>query len=108
MKPISVKNLKKGYSVKLFPENVAVTVRAPRDKYLLLQTDFFNAEVDATHMSSENNILDVLINNLPSSIKLQMVYPERVEYLTDKKGNLVKDENGDPIPDPNFSQRMPS
>jgi len=32
-------------------------------------------------------------------------YPERVEYLTDKKGNLVKDENGDPIADPNFSQK---
>ena len=33
-------------------------------------------------------------------------YPERVEYLTDKKGNLVKDDNGNPIADPNFSQRM--
>tara|TARA_R110002096_G_scaffold247574_1_gene439968 strand:- start:267 stop:959 length:693 start_codon:yes stop_codon:yes gene_type:complete len=33
-------------------------------------------------------------------------YPERVEYLTDKKGNLVKDENGDPIADPSFSQKM--
>jgi len=33
-------------------------------------------------------------------------YPERVEYLTDKKGNLVKDENENPIPDPNFSQKM--
>ena len=33
-------------------------------------------------------------------------YPERVEYLTDKKGNLVKDENENPIPDPSFSQRM--
>jgi hypothetical protein len=33
-------------------------------------------------------------------------YPERVEYLTDKKGNLVKDENGDPIADPNFSQKL--
>ncbi len=33
-------------------------------------------------------------------------YPERVEYLTDKKGNLVKDENGNPIADPNFSQRI--
>ena len=33
-------------------------------------------------------------------------YPERVEYLTDKKGNLVKDENGNPIADPSFSQRM--
>ena len=85
MKPIGVKNLKKGYSVKFFPENIAVTVRASRDKYLLLQTDFFNAEVDATQMSSENNTLDVLINNLPSSIKLQMIYPERVEYLLIKE-----------------------
>jgi len=33
-------------------------------------------------------------------------YPERVEYLTDKKGNLVKDDDGNPIADPNFSQRM--
>ena len=62
-----------------------MTVRAPRDKYLLLQTDFFNAEVDATQILLENNTLDVLINNLPSSIKLQRVYPERVEYL------LIKD-----------------
>jgi hypothetical protein len=33
-------------------------------------------------------------------------YPERVEYLTDKKGNLVLDEDKNPIADPNFSQRM--
>jgi len=33
-------------------------------------------------------------------------YPERVEYLTDKKGNLVLDEDKNPIPDPNFSQKM--
>ena len=33
-------------------------------------------------------------------------YPERVEYLTDKKGALVKDDKGNPIPDPNFSQKM--
>ena len=85
MKPISVKNLQKGYSAKLFPENVAVTVRAPRNQYLLLQTDFFNTEVDAAEMSSEKNTLEVLINNLPSSIKLQMVYPERVEYLLIKE-----------------------
>jgi len=32
-------------------------------------------------------------------------YPERVDYLTDKKGNLVLDDNGDPVPDPSFSQK---
>jgi hypothetical protein len=33
-------------------------------------------------------------------------YPERVEYLTDKKGNLVLDDDRNPIADPNFSQKM--
>ena len=85
IKPIGVKNLKKGYAVKFFPKSVAVTVRAPKNKYLILQTDFFNIEVDANQMSLQNNTLDVIVNNLPSYIKLQMVYPERVEYL------LIKD-----------------
>jgi hypothetical protein len=33
-------------------------------------------------------------------------YPERNEFLTDKKGNLVLDDNGDPIKDPNLSQQL--
>jgi len=33
-------------------------------------------------------------------------YPERSIYLTDKKGNLVKDDKGNPIEDPSFSQKM--
>ena len=33
-------------------------------------------------------------------------YPERVEYLTNKNGSLVKDDKGNPISDPNFSQKM--
>ena len=33
-------------------------------------------------------------------------YPERNEYLTDKKGNLVLDDNDNPIADPNFSQQL--
>ena len=33
-------------------------------------------------------------------------YPERNEYLTDKKGNLVLDDNGNPIKDPNLSQQL--
>ena len=33
-------------------------------------------------------------------------YPERNEFLIDKKGNLVLDDNGDPIKDPNLSQQL--
>ena len=37
---VEVKNLKKGYALKLFPEVVQVTIQAPKDKYSMLQTDF--------------------------------------------------------------------
>ena len=33
-------------------------------------------------------------------------YPEREDYLTDKNGSLIKDENGNPIKDPSFSQEF--
>ena len=85
IKPILVKNLKEGYSAKFFPESVAVTIRAPKHKYTLLQTDFFNVEVDANHMSFDMSTLEVMVRNLPSYIQLKMLYPERVEYLLIKE-----------------------
>ena len=33
-------------------------------------------------------------------------YPERDDYLTDKNGSLIKDDNGDPIKDPSSSQEF--
>ena len=33
-------------------------------------------------------------------------YPEREDYLTDKNGSLIKDDNGDPIKDPSSSQEF--
>jgi len=33
-------------------------------------------------------------------------YPEREDYLTDKNGSLIKDDNGDPIKDPSASQEF--
>jgi hypothetical protein len=82
---VEVDNLRKGYSIKLFPEVVQVTLRAPKDKYSMLQTDFLNLSVDASLIDSENRTLTVDVENLPSFIQLQRVYPSRLEYLLIKE-----------------------
>ena len=51
---VEARNLKKGYSIKLFPEVVQVTLRAPKDKYSMLQTDFLKLKVDASLISQDN------------------------------------------------------
>ena len=82
---VQVMNLKKGYSIKLFPEAVQVTLRAPKDKYSMLQTDFLTLKVDASFISSDDSTLDVEVENLPSFIQLQRVYPSRLEFLLIKE-----------------------
>ena len=82
---VQVMNLKKGYTIKLFPEEVQVTLRAPKDKYSMLQTDFLTLKVDASLISSQNSTLDVEVENSPSFIQLQRVYPSRLEFLLIKE-----------------------
>ena len=78
---VQVNNLKKGYTIKLFPDLVQVTLRAPKDKYSMLQTDFLKLNVDASLISSENSTLDVEVESLPSFVQLQRVYPSKLEFL---------------------------
>ena len=82
---VQVVNMKKGYTIKLFPETVQVNLRAGKDKYSMLQTDFLTLKVDASLISSENSTLDVMVENLPSFIQLQRVYPSRLEFLLIKE-----------------------
>ena len=82
---VEVKNLKKGYALKLFPEVVQVTLHAPKDKYSILQTDFLKLQVDASLILEESRTLAVEVENLPSFIQLQRVYPSRVEFLLIKE-----------------------
>ena len=82
---VEAKNLKKGYTIKLFPEIVQLTLRAPKDKYSMLKTDFLNLTVDASLISSENRTLAVEVENLPSFIQLQRMYPSRLEFLLIKE-----------------------
>ena len=73
---VEVKNLKKGYVLKLFPKVVQVTIQAPKDKYSMLQTDFLKLQVDASLILEESRTLGVEVENLPSFIQLQRVYPQ--------------------------------
>ena len=82
---VKVINMKKGHTIKLFPERVQVTLRAPKDKYSMLQTDLLTLKVDASLISSENSTVDVEVENLPSFIQLQRVYPSRLEFLLIKE-----------------------
>ena len=82
---VKVVNLEKGYTIKLFPHTVQVTLRAPKDKYSMLQTDFLTLKVDASFISNENSTLDVEVESLPSFIQLLRVYPSRLEFLLIKE-----------------------
>ena len=82
---VQVNNLKKGYTIKLFPDIVQVTLRVPKNKYSMLQTDFLKLNVDASLISSENLFLDVEIENLPSFVHIQRVYPSKLEFLLIKE-----------------------
>ena len=82
---VQVKNLKKGFTLKLFPDLVQVTLRAPKDKYSMLQTNFLTLTVDASLVSVENSTLDVEVESLPSFIQLQRIYPSRLEFLLIKE-----------------------
>ena len=82
---VQVKNLKKGYTIKLFPETAQVTLRAPKDKYSMLKTDFLTLKVDASLISTENSTLDIEVEGLPSFIHLQRVFPSRLEFLLIKE-----------------------
>ena len=78
---VQVKNLKKSHSIKLFPEEVQVTLRASKDKYSMLHADFLTLKVDASLISNKKSTLDVDVENLPSFIQLQRVYPSKIEFL---------------------------
>tara|TARA_B100001142_G_scaffold176762_1_gene176455 strand:- start:30318 stop:31181 length:864 start_codon:yes stop_codon:yes gene_type:complete len=81
---VEVRNLKEGYTLKLFPRKVSVTLRLPQDKYSLLRTDFLRIYIDASEISDQNT-LKVMCDNTSSFVKLERIYPKRLEFL------LIKD-----------------
>jgi hypothetical protein len=81
---VEIRNLKKGYSMKLFPRDVSVTLRLPKDKYQLLKTNSLKLFIDASELGEQKTIA-VKYDNLSENIKLERIYPNRLEFLLIKE-----------------------
>ena len=62
-----------------------ITIRLPKEKYSIFKSDIFNIEVDGDHMFKNNSTLEILVSDLPSYVRLERLYPDRVEYLLIKE-----------------------
>ena len=81
---VEIRNLGKGYTMKIFPREVMVTLRIPKDKYQFLKFNSLNLYVDASKCIDEK-ILSVNYDNLPNFIKIVRIYPNKLEYLLIKE-----------------------
>ncbi len=81
---VEIRNLSKGYSMKLFPRDVSVTIRLPKNKYHLLETNFIKLYVDASEITEQHTI-QIRHDNMPSGVKIQRIYPNQLEFLLIKE-----------------------
>ena len=77
---VEIRNLNKGYSLKLFPKDVSVVLRMPKNKYQLLQTKFLKLYVDASDLRDKKTI-QINYDDLPERVKLERIYPNHLEFL---------------------------
>jgi len=81
---VEIRNLKKGYSMKLFPRNVTISLRLPKDKYQLLKTKFLRLYIDASELEEQKSI-QIKYDDLPAGVKVERIYPNRLEFLLIKE-----------------------
>ena len=81
---VEIRNLDKGYSMKLFPRDVSVTLRLSKDKYQLLKTNFLRLYIDASKLG-EQKTMPIKHDNLPETVKLERIYPNRLEFFLIKE-----------------------
>ena len=81
---VEIRNIDKGYSLKLFPRFVSVTLRVPKDKYQLFETDFLNLYIDASEIRDQK-IISIKYDDLPDGVRMERIFPNRLEFL------LIKD-----------------
>lgn len=80
--PILVKNLPKGYEIKIFPEDVAVHYLVSLDKF-----DLVNKEMFATNVNFEKDYkrLPIELVRQADFVENVKIYPSKVEYFLIKK-----------------------
>ena len=81
---VEIRNLKKGYSIKLFPREVRVVLRMPKNKHQLLKTNFLRLYIDASDLTDKKTIL-ISYDNLPERVKVERIYPNYLEFLLIKE-----------------------
>ena len=81
---VEIRNLKQGYSLRIFPRYVNVTLRLSKSKYQLLKTDFVRLYIDASEIEKQKKI-PVQYDHLPVNIKVQRIYPNSVEFFLIKE-----------------------
>jgi hypothetical protein len=81
---VEIRNLMKGYSIKIFPRDVTISLRLPKDKYQLLETNFLRLYIDASKIV-EKEIIQIEYDNLPQGIKVERIYPNSLEFLLIKE-----------------------
>ena len=81
---VEIRNLPRGYSMKLFPKQVKVTLRLPRDKYQLLKGNLFRLYIDASNFL-ERKTLEVQYDNLSANVKIERIFPNFLEFLIIKE-----------------------
>lgn len=84
VREVEVRNLPRGYSMKLFPREVSVTLRLPKDQYQLLKGNLFKLYIDAASLK-EQELLEIHYDNLLANVKIQRIFPNYLEYLLIKE-----------------------
>lgn len=81
---VKVRNLNKGYSIKLFPSNVSVTLRLSKDQHRLVKTNFLRLYIDASNITGRKMIA-VECDDLPKMVRVERIYPNSLEFLLIKE-----------------------
>ena len=81
---VEVRNLPSGYSMKLFPREVNVTLRLPKDQYQLLKGNLFKLYIDASILE-EHKLLEIKYDNLAENVKVERIFPNYIEFLLIKE-----------------------
>ena len=84
VRDVEVRNLPRGYSMKLFPREVSVTLRLPKDQYQLLKGNLFKLYIDAASLK-EQQLIEIHYDNLLADVKIQRIFPNYLEYLLIKE-----------------------
>ena len=80
--PLSIKNVPKGYEIKLFPNEVTINYLVSLDKFDLVKRDMFG-----TNVNFDNNKKRLTIDLIRQAdfVENVRVVPEKVEYFLIKK-----------------------